>query len=265
MMRCSRLALSTLALALTVAATFASASDVAKEKRWANQIVDSIMTGDAEWLQAGDHEFLGIYTEPTTDKALGGAIVLHGIGVHPNWTDVILPVRTRLPDEGWYTLSLQMPILANDADPKDYAPLFSEVAPRIDAGIAFLKSQGVDNIVLIGHSMGATMASYYMANHDNPEVKALVMIGATGLSFNDPERDVIQSLKKIHKPVLDLSGSEDLPEVLETQALKAETAKAAGNEQYEEIRIEGANHFLVGKEDELVESVGEWIKQFGGS
>jgi alpha/beta superfamily hydrolase len=76
---------------------------------------------------------------------------------------------------------------------------------------------------------------------------------------------VIQSLKKIHKPVLDLSGSEDLPEVLETQALKAETAKAAGNEQYEEIRIEGANHFLVGKEDELVESVGEWIKQFGGS
>jgi len=241
------------------------ASDLAKEKRWADQVVDAIITGEAEWLQAGDHEFLSIYTEPTADKAIGGTIVMHGIGVHPNWVDVILPLRTQLPDAGWHTLSLQMPVLANDSDAEDYAPLFSEIAPRIDAGIAFLKSKGVKNIVLIGHSMGATMASYYMANHDLPQVKALVMIGATGTSFKDPKRDVIQSLKKIKKPVLDLSGSEDLPDVLETQALKSETAKAAGNKQYREIRIAGANHFLVGKEDELVNEVANWIEQFGES
>jgi pimeloyl-ACP methyl ester carboxylesterase len=239
------------------------ASDLAKEQRWADQIVDSIITGEAQWLQAGDIEFLSIYTEPTTDSSLGGAIIMHGIGVHPNWPDVILPLRTRLPDVGWHTLSLQMPVLANDAETSEYRPLFSEIAPRVDAGVEFLKSKGVNNIVLIGHSMGATMASYYMANHDQPEVKALLMIGATGYSFKDPELDVIQSLKKIKKPVLDISGSEDLPDVLTTQALKAETAKTSGNMHYDEIRIEGANHFLVGKEDELVNEVGNWIEQFG--
>ena len=252
-----------IALAFCLLSTQLQASDLAKEKRWAEQIVDAIITGEAVWLQAGDLQFLGIYTEPTTDTAIGGAIILHGIGVHPNWTDVILPLRTRLPDAGWHTLSLQMPILANDADTKDYLPLFSEIAPRVDAGIEFLKSKGVNNIVLIGHSMGATMASYYLANYNPPEVKALVMIGATGYSFRDPERDVIQSLKKINKPVLDLSGSEDMPEVLQTQALKAETAKASGNTHYQEIKIQGADHFLVGKEDELVEAVATWIEPFG--
>lgn len=239
------------------------ASDLAKEKRWADQVVDAILTGEAEWLTTGDLEFLSIYTEPTSAKAMGGVIIMHGIGVHPNWADVILPLRTQLPDYGWHTLSLQMPILENEADVKDYAPLFSEIAPRVDAGIDFLKGKGVTNIVLIGHSMGATMGSYYMANQDQPEIKALVMVGATGATFKDSEKDVIQSLKKIRKPVMDLSGSEDMPDVLATQALKAETAKAAGNHQYYEVRIQGANHFLVGKEDELVKAVGEWIEQFG--
>ena len=251
------------ALALGLLTLHLQASDLAKEKRWADQVVDAIITGDAEWLQAGDHEFLGIYTEPTSDKGIGGAILMHGIGVHPNWTDVILPLRTQLPDYGWHTLSLQMPILANDANVKEYVPLFSEIAPRVDAGIAFLKSKGVTNFVLIGHSMGSTMAAYYMANYDQPEVKALVMIGATGTTFKDPERDVIQSLKKIKTPVMDLSGSEDMPDVLETQALKAEAAKTTGNSQYHEVRVEGANHFLVGKEEELVQAVAEWIEQFG--
>jgi predicted alpha/beta-hydrolase family hydrolase len=264
-MRSTNVGVFALALGVSVLGFHVLASDLAKEQRWADQTVDSIIIGDAEWLQAGDHEFLGIYTESATDKSVGGAILMHGIGVHPNWTDVIHPLRTRLPEVGWHTLSLQMPILANEADVKDYAPLFSEIAPRVDAGIAFLKSKGIKNIVLIGHSMGATMASYFAANNDIPEVKAIVMVGATGTTFKDPERDVIQSLKKIKKPVLDLSGSEDMPDVLETQALKAETARAAGNDRYEEIRIEGANHFLVGKEDELVQSVGNWMAQFGES
>ncbi|GMR21556.1 MAG: hypothetical protein BMS9Abin36_2158 [Gammaproteobacteria bacterium] len=250
-------------LVTTVFSLHAQASDVAKEKRWAEQIVDSIMTGDAQWLQADGHKFLSIYTPATTDKTIGGAIVIHGIGVHPNWADVVLPLRTRLPDRGWHTLSLQMPVLRNEADYKDYKPLFPEIAPRINAGIDFLKAKGITNIVIIGHSMGATMAAYYVANTERPEVKALVSIGATGLMFKDSKLDIVQSLKKIKTPILDLSGSDDLPGVLKTKTLKANTAKAAGNKHYQQIEIQGANHFLVGKEDETVKVVGDWIKKYG--
>jgi len=38
------------------------ASDLDKEKRWADQIVDSILDGDPVWLVADDHKFLSIFT-----------------------------------------------------------------------------------------------------------------------------------------------------------------------------------------------------------
>ena len=118
------------------------ASDLAKEKRWADQIVDALITGDAEWLPVGNLKVLAIYTPSEIEPARGATIILHGIGVHPDWPDVIHPLRTRLPEAGWATLSLQMPILPNEASDIDYLPLLPEVAPRIDAAIDFLQAQG---------------------------------------------------------------------------------------------------------------------------
>ena len=43
-------------------------------------------------------------------------IVIHGIGIHPNWETIVKPLRVQLAAKGWNTLSLQMPVLANDAD-----------------------------------------------------------------------------------------------------------------------------------------------------
>lgn len=238
------------------------ASDVAKEKRWADQIVDAIMTGDAVWLKAGGHKFLGIYTKSSTGKTTGGAIVVHGVGVHPNWTDVVQPIRTRLPDSGWDTLSIQMPILRNEAEQKEYAPLFKEIAPRMNAAVAYLKKQGTKNIVVVGHSLGATMSAYYLAEEKPAEVKTMVAIGATGLNFKDKEKNFIQSIKNISIPILDLTGSDDLPEVLATNDLKLKTAREAGNKTYTQVRIKGANHFLVGKEDELLREITNWLKKY---
>lgn len=258
-----RLPPGSLILLVILFSTNLQASDFAKEKRWADQIVDGIMTGEAQWLQADGHKFLSIYTASMAKKTVGGAIIIHGVGVHPNWTDLIHPLRTRLPESGWHTLSLQMPILPNEADIKEYAPLFPEIAPRINAGIAFLKAKGAKNIVIVAHSLGATMAGYYLATNKAPDIRTLVAIGSTGLTFKDPKQDYIQSLKKIHKPILDLTGADDLPEVLESAALKLETAKAAGNKNYHQIKIPDTNHFLVGKEEEMIKAVTDWLKQYG--
>lgn len=97
------------------------------------------MVGEAITLKADKTEFLAIFAEHNTEKAMGGVIVLHGIGVHPAWPEVIQPLRTQLPDHGWASLSLQMPILPNEAKSEEYAPLFNEVIPRIQAGVDHLK------------------------------------------------------------------------------------------------------------------------------
>ena len=259
----ARIAIATIALQCVGAPAAEPLSDTAKEQRWADQIVDALIDGRAEWLEADGHKFLGIYTEQSAKEPRGGAILLHGIGVHPDWPQVISPLRVGLPEYGWSTLSLQMPVLANDAPVADYVPLLAEVAPRIDAGIDFLRKQGVEHVVLIGHSLGAAMGAYYLANHPNSPVEAFVGIGMEA-SEDHPELDTGTYLAKIKLPVYDLYGSRDLPQVLSSAKGRALAARKAGNEHYTQIEIEGANHFFDGLNDELLSRVRGWLQRNRG-
>lgn len=137
-----------------VTANAASKSDLAKEKRWEKQIVPSILVGEDIRLKADGTNFLALYAEPTTDQVKGAVILIHGNGVHPAWPDVVEPLRMQLPDNGWHTLSLQMPVLNNEAKDTDYPPLFPEVLVRIQAGVDFLKTNGIHNIVLAAIVVG---------------------------------------------------------------------------------------------------------------
>jgi pimeloyl-ACP methyl ester carboxylesterase len=245
-------------LLFTLLVPIAQASDLAKEKRWADQTVDSLIDGEAVWLQAGNTRFLGIYTaaEHPTGRA---ALVIHGIGVHPNWPQVVYPLRTQLPADGWSTLALQMPVLPNEAKPADYAPLFDEVAPRIDAGIAFLEAHGAKEVVIVAHSLGAAMATHYLADHPG-SVAAFVGIGMSG-GAADPRMDNVQSLQRIHTPVLDLYGEHDLEPVVSSASARAAAAGKAENRAYTQAQAVGANHFFDGREDALVETVARWLDE----
>lgn len=238
------------------------ASDTAKEKRWADQVVDSIMVGDAEWLQAGKQKFLGIYAENNTENAQGAIILAHGTGVHPNWADVIYPLRTQLPDFGWQTLSIQLPILSNEASYGDYAPLYDEALSRFRAAVDFLKKKGIANIIIIAHSQGSAMSAYYLAKTEKHDINAFIAIGMPGGFSGDKRMDVLNSLKNITIPVFDLYGEQDLEQVIDAAKDKKNTAKKAGNKYYTQLKVAGANHFFVGKEDALVKRVRSWLARY---
>lgn len=247
-------------LLLGIFSQTSAASDMAKEKRWADQIVDSLMVGEAEWLPAGQDKILSLYTEHETEQAKGGVIVLHGIGVHPNWDQIIRPVRSRLPEYGWSTLSVQLPILPNDAKQSEYEPLFDEVAPRINAAVKFLKDKGINNIVIVAHSLGSAMAAYYLKDKPDPSVHAFIAIGASGAHFKNSDKNYFKSLETIKIPVMDIYGSSDLPDVVEAADRKLSVARKAGNKNYTQIKIEGADHFFNNKQDELVKRIRGWLK-----
>jgi dienelactone hydrolase len=241
-------------------ANAASKSDRAKEKRWEEQIVPSIMVGDAIKLNADGVKFLALYTEPSTDKAKGAVIIMHGIGVHPAWPDVIEPLRMELPEYGWHTLSLQMPILENEAEDKDYPPVFPEVPSRIQAGVDFLKSKGVSTIVISGHSMGSAMASYYLASARDSLVKAYVIMGGGPGTPGDERADSLENFKKIKTiNILDIYGSEDSKLVTKSIKKRGPIGKKVHGDRYQIIKIDGANHFYHGKQNELLKIFSEWI------
>ena len=236
-----------------------AASDLEKEKRWSAQIADGLVVGESVPLEAGGTAFMGIFTE-ASDGPTGRAVILaHGMGAHPDWPEIINPLRSDLPDHGWSTLSIQMPILANDAALEDYIPLFDEVAPRIEAAVRFLREQGNLTIVLIGHSLGASMAASYLGGKGQQEIQGFIAIGVSVTAANDKMNSAL-ALEKIQIPVLDLYGSRDLAGVLRSVKARKKAARKAGNSNYQQLEIEGADHFFVGLEDALNRRVYGWLK-----
>ncbi len=248
----------TLFLAMLLLNTALFASDLEKEKRWAEQISDSLLDGEAIELNDGTSDFLALYARANEPKEIA-VIVIHGIGIHPDWPTVIQPLRVLLAGKGWNTLSLQMPILANDADSKDYEPLMKEVPARIDSGIRHLAKEGAKSIVIVAHSMGARMANYYLA-HKKVYIEAQTetpIIAYVGIGMNTHNE---QFIKKIKIPILDLYGENDLEGVLKS----AESRNKAGshNKSYQQQKVAGANHFFEGQDDDLVDAVVAALQKF---
>ncbi len=245
-------------LGLAVAGTTA-ASDIDKERRWAEQLQDQLVVGEPVRLTAEQQDFFALYTPAIGKLQRGGVILLHGLGAHPDWPDVISPLRKNLPDAGWSTLSIQLPIRPNEADFTDYPPLFPEANVRISAAIRYLQKQGLRNIVLVGHSLGAAMGAYFLAQKapDSEAVRAFVGIGmghAPGTVAHTPD-----SLAKMTLPVLDLYGTQDLRGVL--GSTKARAASQIDNTGYRQLAIAGADHFFRGLETTLVKRVSSWLNR----
>lgn len=233
-------------------------SDTEKEKRWADQIIDTLFDGEVVWLSADGHEFLGIEMMSDQDPGKDAMIVVHGIGVHPNWEQVVRPIRVEMAESGWRTLSIQMPILRNDATSEEYAPLFEEVPQRFAAAIQHLKSKGAERIVIAAHSLGAAMSSWYLADDVSGDISALVVIGMNADAESEPV-DTAMALRRIQVPVLDIYGEEDLPAVVSTSAIRADAAHSGGNTDYRQVRIAGADHFFEGHEEPLLTQIQDWL------
>lgn len=238
----------------------AHASDLVRELRITEEIEESILVGEAIRLQAGDIEFLAIYSEAETANTKGAVILLHSRGAHPNWVDVIQPLRSELPSSGWETLSLQMPVAAAEAPDWIWLELIPEAFPRIKAGIEFLMQRKRRKIALLGHSFGARMGAEFLATVKPQEIGSFVAIG---LPANRKEQDsgTLGALKKINIPLLDIYGSQDISQVLESARARAAAALQAKNSNYRQIEVAGADHFFNGLDDLLVAQVRAWLER----
>ena len=235
----------------------AGASDIAREKRLASQVVDSIIDGEPVFLKSGEHEFLSIYTE--TDEPRGAVIIMHGRGFHPNWADVAYPLRVGLAERGWNTLSLQMPVLGKEAKFYNYLEIMDEALPRIEAGIDYLKQQGNENIILIAHSCSVHMTMAWVDAGRMRDIDAFIGIGMGAVDYQQPMKRPFP-LEKFTVPVLDVYGEDEYPAVIKGAPQRLAAIQKAGNPKSKQVTVPGANHYFTDADDALLEVVGPWLQ-----
>jgi len=246
------------ALCALAFAAGSTASDLERERRLAEQTVDAILEGEPLMLNAGGHEFLGIYTRAETEPERGAAIILHGRGMHPDWEQVAGPLRKALPAHGWSTLSVQMPVLDKDASYYDYVEIMPEAPPRIEAALAYLRNLGTDRIILIAHSCGVHMSMAWIQQHGDTSIDAYIGIGMGATDYRQPMRQTFP-FDRIRVPLLNIHGEDDYPAV-QRLAAQLEPLLAQLNTRSAQRRIPGAGHYFNGHEAELSVVISDWLE-----
>jgi pimeloyl-ACP methyl ester carboxylesterase len=250
-------------LLLASASQAASVSDTAKEQRWAEQITDQLIIGEPVWLEADGHLFLTIYTPAETGTPKGTVLLVHGVGAHPDWPQVIHPLRIGLSEKGWQSLSIQMPLPPPGTDETGEVVLLREGGDRLQSALTWLAGKGMTPVTLIAHSRGGADVLHFAATHADGRITSLVVIGVNG-HYDDLPDDLepIQSLRSIKLPVLDLYGEFDHEGVIKTAP--ARRGAAAANRGYRQVTVPGAGHFFDGQETQLLEEVTRWLQSHPG-
>jgi pimeloyl-ACP methyl ester carboxylesterase len=252
---------------------------------------NGIQIGKPIWIKSGEDKIFAIYTQETHGNTQGGIILIHDLGNHPDWPEVIAPLRKRLPELGWSTLSLQMPVLDKNANLKEYGKVFDKVSGHIKAAIEYLRTQNIGNVVIIGHGLGAAMGATYLAEAGDRSKSGVA--GFIGISMSAPgnvdkRMHTPSLLEKITVPVFDIYGEQDEASVVGSVQERARAAKRAGilafkNQSksnlkdaplartslkqkagsiaYRQIKIPGADHSFNAQITILTKRIRGWLKR----
>ena len=246
-------------LVLAASHSFAQKADLAREQRLAEQIVDAILDGDAITLTGENgQKFLGIYTE-AEDQPRGTVILMHGRGMHPDWEQVVQPLRVGLTERGWNTLSIQMPVLEKGRKYYDYVPIFPESFPRLEAAFDYARQQGAQRVVALAHSCSVHMTMAYVRARGHERLDAYIGVGMGATDYKQPMRMPFP-LQPLTLPVLDIFGSDEYRSV--TKGAPARRAIIRANHRSSrQIVVADADHYFNDQGDPLLAAVANWLNQ----
>jgi pimeloyl-ACP methyl ester carboxylesterase len=246
-------------LMITAFSVSGDALDRNREKLVGDKLAEEVEGSEVIWLDANGEEFLALLTEQIEEKAHGAVIILHGMGAHPDWPQTISPIRTTLPEYGWTTLSIQLPVVAPENQIEDYGKTIEPAIQRIKAAADFLRERKFLNIVVVGHSFGAVCALAYLEQEKEKRVIALVALGLQDYAFVKPSIDLLDLIEKAKIPVLDIYGTRDFKMVIDQAPDRRLAAKKGNNHQYDQMEIDGADHYFNKLEPVLIKRIRGWL------
>lgn len=220
---------------------------------WADTLADELDQVDA----AGNTIYL-LTRQQGTARAAGHVLIVHDSGQHPDWQTLIRPLRLRLPDYGWSSVSVEMPEPVSENGNMDYPALLTTSRAYFDAVYNHLKSIGAERVVVIGYGMGARLAVNWVNQSSPPEVKAMILIS---MKDGDAKSGLDSNMDMVNLtiPILDVIAENDRPEVIE--AGEERLRYRLRLPQYRQLVIYAADQYYSQQEEELIKRIRGWLKQ----
>lgn len=235
-------------------------------------------------LTADDIPFLTLYKASETSSTQGCVILLHADNQHPDWPDIIAPLRNALPKYSWCTFSIEVPDIIQrgqaintkadeqgeeldntDNEQAEFElPDQSTIFARIQATIEEANAQEITQLVLLGYRTGASYALTFTAqNPEATQALALIDIDVPKQQNTDPvsEYELAQRIRRVNQPILDYYVMRSGSGQFATWRQQAANQRVADNAAY--LQLDALPVPLSGEENKaaVVQTIRGFLKQ----
>jgi len=236
--------------------------------------IEKSAPNEVELLNFQDESFLTLYRAANNSNPQGCIILLHGNNEHPNWPNVINPVRISMTENSWCTLSIEIPDsrekealsfiketeeTETTSDSNIKLPNEDTVFGRIGASIDFANEQGISSISLLGYGTGATYALKY-STENRLSTGALILISTTMPDTSSPF-SMAKLLTSSLQPVLDYYIQ---PNQLDKQYANARRISMGQRQNqnpiYTQIKVTSNSQFSIDTK-QLIQRIRGFLKQ----
>lgn len=155
------------------------------------------------------------------NKKLSDGVVLitHG-GLMHRGMELYVHLQSVLKEQGYSSLAINLSLGINNRHGRfDCKTIqrhrYSDAADEIGSWVSWLEAQGVKEIVLLGHSRGGAETALYASGHNDPVIKAVILLAPDTRETNDAKAYLTrykQPLSSILSKALELvkSGKGDV-------------------------------------------------------
>lgn len=250
---------------------------------------------EQQQLQAGEERFLALWLPANVAEPSGTVIILPGNDESADWPQSVGPLRRKLPDGGWHSLSLSLPDPSSDipplrsaepaktpadAEPADAETSAEHAAPasnsagtapspearqkahaervlaRIQAAIGFAEQQQAKTVVLLGHGSGAYWAARYLSERKPGSVHNLILVAAELPTGYTPPLDELI-------PQLQLATGDfyykDLPADRQAALKRAQASKQQKHLSYTQIAMKALPGNREAEQEQLYRRIRGWL------
>lgn len=167
----------------------------------------SSVKADEVTVKQGDTELRGELTLADGNAVKDGVILmLHGTLAN-NKMEIMQALTDLLKERGYNTLSINLSF-GIDKRPSEMLDCATEhrhkhedAVTELDTWMNWLKEQGAEKVVILGHSRGGNQVAWYAAEHDSPLLEKVVTIAP---ATADPAKDAQEYEERYKKPLADI-------------------------------------------------------------